>query len=181
MWGSGYSGVGSLVSVWSWYLYRPLQHNSVYQFRTAVLSTGCFHCCLQWLLTYDVGSWWELSFSVLLGLFAVLLTSFPSLCSCTAPQSTLPLLPSSSSWFLCSLFCILFLLQCLCTSVVSAAVSGHTDPDAPLWLKVESFSSISQGPLDLLRAARLLDCFKGCLRTQRAANFIYLTFAICRS
>ena len=64
---------------------------------------------------------------MLLGLFAVLLTSFPSLCSCTAPQSTLPLLPSSSSSLLCSLFCTLVLLQCLCTSV-SAAVSGRTDP-----------------------------------------------------
>ena len=40
------------------------------------------------------------------------LTSFPSLCYCTAPKSTLPL---SSSWLLCSLFCTIVLLQCLCT------------------------------------------------------------------
>ena len=47
-------------------------------------------------------------------------TSLSSLCFCTAPQS--------SSWLLCSLFCTLVLLQSLCTSVVSAAVFGCTDP-----------------------------------------------------
>ena len=51
------------------------------------------------------------------------LTSFPSLRSSTAPQFTLPLLPSSSSWLLCSILCTLVQLQRLFTSVVSTAVS----------------------------------------------------------
>ena len=50
-------------------------------------------------------------------------TTFPSLCSSTVPQSTLPLLPSSSSWFLCSLSVLIWTwvvwtcVLCLCACV----------------------------------------------------------------
>ena len=56
-------------------------------------ASGCFHCCLWWPLTYAVESWREP-----LGCCrppSCFLTSFPSLCSCTSPQSTCPLLLSS--------------------------------------------------------------------------------------
>ena len=86
------------------------------------------------------------------------LTSFPSLCSGTAPQSTLPLPSSSSSRLLGSLFCTVVLLQCMCTAVVSAALSVRTDPEPWLRPKVESSSSVSQGLPQLLRVALLLDC-----------------------
>ena len=92
------------------------------------------------------------------------LTSFPSLCSCTAPRSTFPLLSPSFSWLLCSLFCTLVLFQCLCTSIVSSAVSGCTDPKPRLWPKVESSTSVFQGPLRLLLVALLLDCLYGYIR-----------------
>ena len=69
------------------------------------------------------------------------------------------LLPDFSVHFWCSLV----VRQCLCTYVVSAAVSGRTDLKPCLWPKVESSSSVSQGPLQLLRVALLLDCTWGCL------------------
>ena len=73
------------------------------------------------------------------------------LCVNAFAHSTLLLLPSSSSWLLCSLVCALVLFQCLRTSVVSAVVSGRTDPEPRLWPKVESSPSASQAPLQLLR------------------------------
>ena len=157
--GSGYSGVG-------WCLDRVrscIGHSStVHWFRTAVLSqdvsTAVFDDCWPILLGRQSRCF---------------LTSLPSLYSCTAPKSTLPLLPSSSCWLLCSLFCTVVPLQCLCTSVVSAAVSVHTDPEAHLWPKAESSFSVShsQGPLQLLRIAVLSDFERVSTLMQRAANF----------
>ena len=103
------------------------------------------------------------------------LTSSPSLCSSTAPQSTLLLLLSSSSWFLCSLFCTLVLLQYLCTSV-SAAVFDQTHPEICLWPKVESLSSVSQGILQLLWVALYFRLFTrvsiSLSRMHKAADFL---------
>ena len=131
-------------------LYRLLQC-SAHWFRTAVLSvrifsllssmtadllcfpSGYFHCCLRWLLTYAVAYWWE-PWGCCRPL-CCFLTSFPSLCSCTALQSTLHLLSLSSSQLLCLFFCTLVLRQCLCTSTVLAAISDCTDPEPRLWPK----------------------------------------------
>ena len=99
-----------------------------------------------WLVLLDVGD----SLDCVVGLLAVSLRHSLLFVNALA-QSTLLLLPSSSSWLLCSLDCALVLFQCLCTSVVSAAVSGRTDPEPRLWPKVESSSSASQALLQLLR------------------------------
>ena len=123
-----------LVSGCSPYLCRSLQY-SVHWFRTAVLSVRM--SLLLSSMTADLCFW-----LLVRALRVLFITSFPSLCSCTAPQSALSLLPSSSSWLLCSLFCTLVLLQCLCISV-SAALSGRTDPELRLWPKVEFSSSVS--------------------------------------
>ena len=102
------------------------------------------------------------------------LTSLPSLCSCTAPQSTLPLLPSSPSWLLCLLFSTPVLLQCLCTSVVSTAILWSYRPRTLWWPNIESSSCFPRTS----SAAVSSPSFKlfprvstSLSRTQRAANF----------
>ena len=45
----------------------------------------------------------------------------------------------------------------------SASTAGHTYPEPCLWPKVESSSSVSQGPPQPLRVALLLGCSQGCL------------------
>ena len=86
-------------------------------------------------MTYAVGSWWE-RWGYCRPPCCFL--TFPSLCSYTALQSTLPLLPSSSSWLLCSLFFILVLLQCLC-SVYFCSLSCR------LWLHKSRILFVTQG------------------------------------
>ena len=141
-----------LVSECSSQLYRPLQY-WVHPFRTDVLSIGTF--LLLSSMTAD------------------------SCCLGLSPQSTLPLLPSSSSWLLCSLFCTPVQLQSLCTSVVSAAVSGRTDPEPRLWPKVESSSSYclprTSSAVESSPSFRLFTTVSTSLsRMQRAANFIHI-------
>ena len=125
----------------------------VHQFSTDAfhqnVSTAVFDDCYS----HAVGSWWEPWGCCWPP--CCFLTSLPSLGSCTIFQSTLPLIPSSSSRFLCSLLCTVVLLQGLCTSAVSAAISGPTDSEPYLWPMFESSSSVSQGPLQLLRVALL--------------------------
>ena len=77
------------------------------------------------------------------------------------------LLSDFSVHFFCTLdfsvnfFCTLDLLQCLCTSVVRAVISGHTEPEPHLWPKAGFFFFVSKGLLKLLWVALLLDCPKG--------------------
>ena len=82
---------------------------------------------------------------------------------------------SSSSRLPCSLFCIQVLLQCLRTSVVSTVVFGRTDPEARLGPRAESSSSVSQGPLQLLRIALLVDFPRGCPHRSQLGEFLKTT------
>ena len=173
VWGSDYSGVGlCLDGLVSYIEYGSTESTGL---ELLCLPSECFHCCLRWLLTYAVGSWWEPWGCCRPS--CCFLTSFSSLCFCTAPQSTLfsfffLLLPLSSSWLLCSLFCTLVLLQYLCTSVVSAAVSGRTDPEPLLWHKVDLFP-LSHKDLFVASFSLFARGFTSLSRThaQRAANF----------
>ena len=66
------------------------------------------------------------------------------------------------------------LLRCLCTSVVSAVVSGRTNPEPCLWSKVESYSSVSQGLLQMCESSISFGLFASVPPSlswrQRAAN-----------
>ena len=135
--------------------------------------SGCFHCCLRWLLTYAVGSWWEpLGWC---GPPCCFLTSFPSLCSCTAPQSTLPLLPYSSSWLVGSLFLYsssvsVFVYFC-CFSCRLWSHRCRTSFVTQSWICFLCLSRTSSGVDSSPFFRRFARMSTTLSRTQRAANF----------
>ena len=61
----------------------------------------------------------------------------------------------------------------MCTSVVSAAVSGHTDPEPRLWPKVESSSSVSRGS-SAVESRSSLNKYDRYIKGQSVLDFIRL-------
>ena len=132
--------------------------------------SGCAHCCLRWLLTSAVGSRWESGGCCRPP--CCFLTSFPSLCSCTAAQSTLPSLPSSSSWLLLTFLFLLFLYCSLASALVYCCCFSCL-----LWSHRSRTSFVTQGWIVRLNTINVI-IVKLCMMALLIELYLFIALSV---